>query len=211
MKVVRQILYFFRKLKVPYYKNIYDLLNFRSYYAVLEVVLKYKAGGNYFEWGPGLNTEMARAYMKKVYSVEHQEFWHLKYSNDLPDLIFSPISESSCLNYPVEIKKANEKIDVAFVDGRCRRECIHSCSEARVSITVMHDSLNPFSFEPATDAAPPAGYDKVFFKEAYSNYKYYIEVYDLRTIVLMDSLEDFENLKGLLSRFYIRFGLSAEY
>ena len=66
----RKILFFFRRLKLPLYKDIYDWLNFYSYYPVLKKVLMQRLGGVYFEWGPGINTELANKTMRKVYSVE---------------------------------------------------------------------------------------------------------------------------------------------
>lgn len=208
---VRFLLYFLRQLKLPIYKKYYDILNFRSYFLVLERIFEQKKGSIYFEWGPGLNTELAKKYMGKVYTVEHDPKWYEYYKTTYTNLIFSPIEKNSCLNYPSEINKISGKIDIAFVDGRCRTECVKACAKAGVELCIMHDSLNPFTYKPANDTAPPLGYDNIYFYEGYSSYRYYIEIFDLRTILLTNSEKDFRQFKKLFSKFYLRSGLAQEY
>ena len=210
LKFWNKAMVFLRRLKIPVYKDIFDTLTFRSYYAVLKEILLYKKGGNYFEWGPGLNTEMARKNMNKVFSVEHDKRWHEQYERRFP-VIFSPISGTSCLNYPLEIQRVGENIDVAFVDGRCRTECIRACREAGVKIVVMHDTVMPFFSGLATDSAPPAGHEAIFYYQGYPNYKYYIEAVDFRTIVLVNTEEDYNDIIKLLGKYYLQAGLCRDY
>jgi len=211
IKKVRKVLHSLRGLRIPIYKNIYDSINFHSYYVVLERIFNKNKDKVYFEWGPGPNTELAKTKMRKVYTVEHNRYWFEKYKDSNDSLIYSPILEDGCADYPNEIKKISETVDVAFVDGRCRTECIKSCSEVNVPIVVMHDSLDPFKYEYANDTTPPIGHDDIYFVEGYSNYKYFIEVDDLRTIVLVNSIDNFENIQKDLSDYHIRYGETIRY
>lgn len=204
------MLYFFRRFKIPIYKSIYDGLNMHSYYVVLERLLEFKKGGIYFEWGPGLNTDMAIQKMSKVFSVENNEYWHSVYKRTNA-LILSPISEQSCLDYPEEIKKIQERVDLALVDGRCRVQCVKACAENGVPIVIMHDSLRPDNFERASDEAPPVGNKGIFYTAGFINYDFFVEVVDLRTIVLIKEQSDYEKIKAMFEDYKIRFGRSVDY
>jgi len=196
----------FRKL--PVYRKYFNAINFYSYYVVLERILEQNKGGNYFEWGPGHNTRLAYKLMQKVFSVENDKTWFEKYIKEFP-VIFSPISENSCLDYAAEIKKIAEPINVAFVDGRCRNQCIAACAEKHVPLVVMHDSLHPFTYKPSVDSAPPQQNEGIPYYQGYNAYKYFIEIPDLRTIVLCNN--DLEDYEKMFKDFYLRSGSTGEY
>lgn len=205
----RKILKFLRECKIPVLKDVLDTLNFRSYFTVLQRILDWKKGGVYFEWGPGLNTEMAREKMREVFSVEHEKSWFDKYKAS-GNVIHSPISEASFLSYPLEIKKIGKSVDIAFVDGRCRADCVQACAEKGVPVVIMHDSLD-MDFMPAKDSAPPNGYENVYCHHGYHYYAFFVEVVDLRTIILISDASDLELYKNMFKDFYIRSGKTSEY
>lgn len=214
LKNIRKVTAKIRSWRVPLYKNIFDVIHFRSYFVVLDrLVASYKPK-IVFEWGPGLNTELFARNGATVYSVEHMKKWYEVYLASKKDrvvLIHSELQDDSFLEYPHEILKINESIDMAFVDARCRVQCIVSCKEKNVPIVVMHDSLHYETMQPATDGAPPVFNNRRLCKEGFSAYKYFIEIVDLRTIVLVDDVQKFEDIKNLFSDFYIEKGKTQDY
>lgn len=203
-----------RGYRLPIYKNIFDIIHFRSYFVVLERVVNWKKPKICFEWGPGLNTELFANAGATVYSVEHDKEWFSIYNKVKPKnvtLIFSELQDNSFLDYPSEIKKIKEPIDLAFVDARCRVQCILSCKEKNVPVVVMHDSLHYVTMQPATDGAPPVFNEKRLCKEGYQYYKYFIEVVDLRTIILLEQEKDFKELVKIFNDFYIISGETIDY
>lgn len=214
LKRIRKITFFIRSLRIPIYKNIFDTVNIRSYFVVLERILNWKNPKICFEWGPGLNTELFSDAGAKVYSVEHDKKWLSIYNENKPsnvELIFSKLNENDFLEYPNEIKKINERIDVAFVDARCRVQCILSCKDKSVPIVIMHDSRNPVTMEETPDSAPPVFNEGRFYKEGYESYDYFIEIIDLRTILLLEQEKDFKELINIFSDFYIISGKTHDY
>lgn len=212
---IRTIARVLRLLKIPFYKNIYDRTVFQSYYPVLSTILENKKKGTYFEWGPGRNTKLAELLMSTVYSVEHDKFWFDFYKNKIAKntkYIYSPLQNDSYLEYPKEILSVVGKVDVSFVDARCRVECIRFSMEKKVPIVVMHDSLHPSTFSHSFDGTPPKQYELVYCYEGYSYYNFFIEVIDLRTIVLFEHAEDFNFFKNkFTNEYYIRSGKVEEY
>lgn len=214
LKKVRHITSKIRLWRVPLYKNIFDKIHFRSYFVVLERVVKWRTPKTCFEWGPGLNTELFSRVGAHVYSIEHDKEWLSVYEKNKPanvTLLFSELRDDSFLEYPLEIKKIKEPIDLAFVDARCRVQCIVACKEKNVPVVVMHDSLHYITMQPATDGAPPVSNATRLCKEGYQSYNYFIEVVDLRTIVLIDKEEDFTELCKVFSDFYTVNGKTSEY
>jgi hypothetical protein len=218
INAVRYFLRGVRRLRVPLYKKIYDQTIFQSYFFVLQSAMELTKGGNYFEWGPGRNTRLAEKMMKHVSSVEHDDYWfnmYKEFDNEKTHLILSPINKDGYLEYPREIlktkKKLGESIDLAFVDARCRVECVQHAANAGVPLVVMHDSLHPDTFTPSKDGAPPVSNNDRPYYEGYSSYRYFIEVIDLRTIVLMNSSENFNSMKEKLQKFFTRSGETKEY
>jgi hypothetical protein len=53
--------------------------------------------------------------------------------------------------------------------------------------------------------------DNVFYFTGYGSYKYFLEVFDLRTIILVNSEEDLEYFKKVLRKYFLRFGLCQDY
>lgn len=203
-----------RSWRVPLYKNIFDKIHFRSYFVVLERITAWKKPRVTFEWGPGLNTEMFSSYADKVYSVEHDKNWldmykkkHVKNAN----LIYSPLHDNSFLEYPKEVTKVKEHVDLAFVDGRCRAQCIEYSKKKGVPIVVMHDSLHFETMTPTVDSAPPRFNEDTFCKNGYHFYAYFVEVVDLRTIILLDNENDFSTVVSLFDDFYTNSGETKDY
>jgi len=203
-----------REYRLPIYKNFFDIIHFRSYFVVLERVVNWKKPMVCFEWGPGLNTELFANSGATVYSVEHDKEWFSLYEKSKPkgvNLIFSELQDSSYLDYPLEIKKIKDQVDLAFVDARCRAQCILSCKEKGVPVVVMHDSLHYVTMQPATDGSPPVFNEEKLCKDGYQYYKYFIEVVDLRTIILLERENDFKELTKIFSDFYIVSGETTDY
>ncbi len=215
---VRSFFRVLRRLRIPIYKNIYDQVIFQSYFFVLKAAMEMCKGGNYFEWGPGRNTKLAEKMMNLTYSVEHDKHWftfYKSYNSNTTTIILSPIAEHNELEYPKEIlaitDKINKPFDLAFVDARCRVQCIQNCALAGVPVVVMHDSLHPDTFTPSLDGAPPIENNNRPYFEGYTSYQYFVEVVDLRTIVLLNSFEDFSLIKEKLDKFFTRSGKTKDY
>jgi hypothetical protein len=214
LKKVRTITGRIRSLRIPLYKNIFDVIHFRSYFIVLERLVKLYKPRVVFEWGPGLNTELFARHGAKVYTVEHMKRWYdlyVKKGNTSVTYIHSELRDDSFLEYPHEILKVKEHVDMAFVDARCRVQCIESCKEKGVPIVVMHDSLHYLTMQPAPDGAPPVFNNERLCKDGFSSYTYFVEIVDLRTIVLCDDPTHFSAIENLFSDFYIEAGKTEEY
>lgn len=211
---IRAITYKLRSFRIPIYKNIFDVIHFRSYFVVLERVVRWKKPRVCFEWGPGLNTEVFASVGATVYSVEHDKEWFSMYKKMKPKsavLIFSELQDNSYLDYPTEILKINEPVDLAFVDGRCRAQCILSCKEKGVPVVIMHDSLHYVTMETTVDSAPPIFNEGKYNKEGYKYYDYFVEVIDLRTIILLNKKDDFDEIRKIFADLYIVSGKTGNY
>lgn len=214
LKKIRSVTAKIRSFKIPLYKHIFDVIHFRSYFVVLERLVKAYRPQVVFEWGPGLNTELFSRHGASVYSIEHMEEWFSVYDKNKPKnvkLIHSPLQDDSYLEYPKEILKVKEHVDMAFVDARCRVQCIESCKEKGVPIVVMHDSLHYETMQPAPDGAPPVFNNTRLCKEGFKQYSYFVEVVDLRTIVLTDDATTFNTIQSIFSDFYIESGKTSDY
>lgn len=214
LKKLRLVTSKIRSFKIPLYKNIFDVIHFRSYFTVLYRLVALYKPKTVFEWGPGLNTELFAHNGAQVYSVEHLKKWHDIYSQNKPQgvtLIHSELKDDSYLEYPKEILKVKKPVDMAFVDARCRVQCIEYCKQVNVPIVVMHDSLHYYTMDPATDGGPPEFNATRLCKEGFSSYVYFVEVVDLRTIVLVDDKDTFTEIKNLFSDFYTESGLTSDY
>lgn len=194
----------FRKLnKLKYFNQA----QFYSYYYPLKKLIEHLTGSNYFEWGPGWNTELAKRKMANVFSVEHELEWYGKYKN-INQLIYSPIANNSCLQYPLEINKIKDRIDLAFIDGRCRTECVNSCKQKGVAVVVVHDSLDTnynYAFE-----GSPYPFDTETYKSFFC-YKFFIEFPVVRTVVLFDREIDYIKMLDIFSSWPKSHGLSKDY
>lgn len=214
LKRFRSITALLRRLRIPIYKNIFDNIHFRSYFPVLEMLLTIEKPRIVFEWGPGLNTTLFVRNGAKVYSVEHDQYWYDLYKNKQePGVvsIFSKLENNSFLDYPSEIAKTVEAVDMAFVDARCRVQCIQECKKKNVPIVVMHDSLHFTTMQPATDGSPPVFNETKLCKDGYASYRYFIEVVDFRTIILVDDKNKFDAISKLFSDFYVVEGPTSTY
>lgn len=203
-----------RSWRIPLYKNLFDRIHFRSYFIVLDRIVDWKKPKVTFEWGPGLNTELFSTCADRVYSVEHDKDWLKIYEKNKTQntyLIYSPLHEDSFLEYPKEVLKVRESVDLAFIDGRCRAQCIEYSKQKSVPIVIMHDSLHFETMTPTVDSAPPRSNDNTFCKNGYHFYKYFVEVVDLRTVVLLDDEEDFHKTVALFSDFYTNSGEAKDY
>lgn len=203
-----------RSWRVPIYKNIFDKVHFRSYFVVLERIVAWKKPKVTFEWGPGLNTELFLTCADTVYSVEHDKTWLTMYEkkkSPQTKLIYSPLHEDGFLEYPKEVTKVPEHVDLSFVDGRCRAQCIEYSKQKGVPIVVMHDSLHFETMTPTVDSAPPRFNENTYCKNGYHFYKYFVEIVDLRTIVLLDNEDDFRHTVKLFSDFYTNSGETKDY
>ncbi len=203
-----------RQLRIPMYKNLFDMIHFRSYFVVLERMIPLSSPTTVFEWGPGLNTELFSRNNIKVYSVEHHKKWYDIYEKNKPKnaiLIHSELRDDSFLEYPKEILNVKEQVDLSFVDARCRAECIEYSKQKGVPVVIMHDSLHYETMQSATDGAPPIINEHKLCKEGYHFYRYFVEIIDLRTIVLMDNEEIYKKTIEGFSDFYIVHGLTSKY
>lgn len=214
LKKIRSLTAKVRRLRIPLYKNLFDTTHFRSYFVVLERMIPLCSPKVVFEWGPGLNTELFSRNGIRVYSVEHHKDWYEFYIKNKPEhatVIHSEIREDSFLEYPKEILKVKEHVDLSFVDARCRAECIEYSKQKGVPVVVMHDSLHYDTMQAATDGAPPVSNEHKLCKEGYHFYTYFVEVVDLRTIILMDSEDTYKKTVAKFSDFYTVHGLTADY
>ena len=75
----------------------------------------------------------------------------------------------------------------------------------------MHDSLHFETMDFAPDGAPPVFNTTRLCKEGYTYYNYFIEVVDLRTIVLVNDEKSFRDIKKLFSDFYVESGKTSDY
>lgn len=214
LKNVRTLVCFFRGLRIPIYKNIFDVIHFRSYFVVLDRLIGWRKPTTSFEWGPGLNTMLLAKHSTKVYSVENDKTWVDYYKDKVPanvEIIFSPIEDHDFLQYPTEIFKAREEINIVFIDGRCHVQCIQAAKEKSVPLVVMFNSLDYVTLEPTKVGPPPLSNANMYCKDGYVSYTYFVEVVDLRTIILFDDENEFEQIKNLFADLYCVSGKTVDY
>lgn len=93
-----------------------------------------------FEWGPGLNTEIAIENGSRVFSKEHDGKW-------IPKNISSNLWSYGLYDVrtPDYIEVVGDEWDLYFVDGRRRSECLESvfksCKDS--ALVCLHDAQRP--------------------------------------------------------------------
>ena len=132
----------------------------------IDLVMKYLSSEKtMLEWGSGGSTNTFSKYVKKYYSIEHDNSWAKKIQNTLNDNVtFFHIPQSSgyssniplrnihsnlvtsYLNYIKQIHNIGEKyFDIILIDGRCRKWCAIEALKYidKNSIVFIHDFYTP--------------------------------------------------------------------
>lgn len=119
-----------------------------SFKPVLNEWLAKTAARRVWEWGPGLSTEIILAALPadgQLWSVEHDEAWAEKASRRFQD----PRWDLQVLNvtrrvsrYAACILNAPNELDLVFVDGRRRVECVMASLQrlTPAGVILLHDA-----------------------------------------------------------------------
>jgi hypothetical protein len=84
-----------------------------------------------WEWGPGPNTSMALAIGAQVVSVEHQKRYAIPTIGNLISLVVGLDSKEYTSVMPV---------DLYFVDGRRRADCLTAIARISGAVVCLHDA-----------------------------------------------------------------------
>lgn len=113
------------------------------------------------EWGSGASTIEIAKHVKKLVSIEHNESWYNKVSQEIPenvDLHYVPFNTEEdpghdgtyeqykdYVDKAVELSKQHGKFDVIFIDGRARVACAAICKQIahKNTLVFIHDYNHP--------------------------------------------------------------------
>lgn len=130
-----------------------------SYTKTLTKYLRQLNPINIFEWGPERSTKLILDNISSdstLTSVEHDSYYYDKIKNELADPRWTihNIKVSGRVSQYAHIIKKYPKMDLIFVDGRRRVECIFAAltSITPTGVIILHDSnrksyteiINPF-------------------------------------------------------------------
>lgn len=130
-----------------------------SYTKTLTKYLKQINPVNIFEWGPGRSTKLILDNISTdsiLTSIEHDSFYYDKIKRELndPRWAIHNIKVSGRVSQYAHIIKKYPKMDIIFIDGRRRVECVFAALSSITSsgVIILHDSnrksytdiINPF-------------------------------------------------------------------
>lgn len=111
------------------------------------------SGSDVFEYGMGYSTIWWSERVRSVTSVEHDEAWFRKLSEDLPDNAKAILHEVATESYSSAVKEHGVVYDIIVVDGRRRIDCLSHVLPALASGgVIVFDNSEREKYRPGIEA-----------------------------------------------------------